>query len=252
MGARDTIVHGQTHLLGQHMFVCGVPTNLAAFFRVFDAAERHFGKLSMSSETATEIFAFRPEIYLAITTSNGAVAAYSSAYPIKKEWAAAYIAGDIAEPDLAPDMLLGRQDALDGTTVCFGHVLVCDSYDPFTRSILLASLFSWRAQQLQYLSVRRITAIMTPITKHGERLVHYAGAKRLGTSSDTNGYGIYGRNISPGFLYRMTSSMERYTGNPIVKMNLDFQPSLLPLFDESNEGRFFPSLAPADDRTQQM
>lgn len=226
------------------MFVCGAPTNLAAFSRVFDAAEDHFGKLSTSRETATKIFAFRPEIYLAIIASNGTVAAYASAYPLKKEWAAAFIAGDIAEPDLTPDMLLSRQDALDGTTVCVGHILVCNRYDPFTKSILLASLFSWRAQQLQYLTVRRITAIMTPITKHGERLVRYAGAKRLGTDTDMNGYGIYGRDISPGFLYRMTSSMERFIGNPIVKMNLDFQPSLMPMCNTTNEGRILPNLAP--------
>jgi hypothetical protein len=226
----------------KRMFLCGVPTNLAAFSRVFDAAKDQFGDLSTSPETATKIFAFRPEIYLAIIAANGIVAAYSSAYPLRKEWASAFIAGDIAEPDLTPDMLLSRKDSLDGTTVGVGHILVCNGYDPFTKSVLLASLFSWRAQQLQSLSVRRMTAIMTPITKHGARLVRYVGAKRLGTDTDMNGYGIYGRDISPGFLYRMTSSMDRFIGNSIVKMTLDFQPSLLPSFASSNQGRSLPNL----------
>ena len=115
------------------MFVCGVPTNMATFSRVFDAAEDHFGNLYYSPKMATKILAFRPEIYLAIIASNGTVAAYSSAYPLKNEWAAAFIAGDIAEPNLTPDMLLSRHDALDGTTICFGHILVCNSYDPFTK-----------------------------------------------------------------------------------------------------------------------
>jgi hypothetical protein len=221
----------------KRMFVCGVPRNLAEFSNVFNVGEDQFGALSISPEMAGKIFAFRPEIYLAAVARNGTVAAYSSAYPLKKEWADAFIAGDIAEPDLTPDMLLGRQDALDGTTVYIGSIVVASSYDPFTKSILLASLFSWRAQQLQDLSVKRMTAIMTPVTKHGERLVRYVGAKRLGTDTDMNGHGVYGREISPGFLYRMISSMERFLANPMVKMNLDFRPPLSSASALSNEGR---------------
>jgi hypothetical protein len=211
------------------MFVCGVPRNIAEFSDVFNVSEDQFGELSISLSMARSIFAFRPEIYSAIIARNGAPAAYSSAYPLKEEWANAFVAGDIAEPDLTPDMLLSRQDALNGASVYVGSVVVASHYDPFTKSVLLASLFSWRARQMQDASVKRITAIMTPVTKHGQRLARYIGAERLGTKTDVNGHAIYSRKLSPGFLYRITSSMEKLLSNSMVRLNLEFRPPMLPL-----------------------
>lgn len=209
------------------MFVCGVPRNLAEFSDAFSVGENQFGELSVSLSMAEKLFVFRPEIYLAVIAPNGAVAAYSSAYPLKEQWADALVAGDIAEPDLTPDMLLGRQDALDGSSIYIGSIVVSSNYDPFSKSVFLASLLAWRAQQLQNASVKRINAIMTPVTKQGQRLVRYIGAERLGEETDANGHGIYGRKISPGFLYRITSSMEKLLGNSMVKLDKDFQPPLL-------------------------
>jgi hypothetical protein len=217
------------------MFVCGVPKNITEFLSVFNFGEDQFGEFSIPLKMARNIFAFRPEIYLAVTALNGTVAAYSSVYPLKKKWADAFIAGDIAEPDLTPDMLLSRQDALEGTCIYIGSIVVGRNYDPFSKSVLLASLFSWRAQQLQDASVKRITAIMTPVTKHGERLVRYVGAKRLGTNTDVNDHGIYSREVSPSFLYRITSSVERFLSNSMVEMNLNFRPPLLPASNVSNQ-----------------
>jgi hypothetical protein len=86
---------------------------------------------------------------------------------------------------------------------------------------------------------------MTPVTKQGERLVRYIGAKRLGAETDVYDHGVYGREISPGFLYRITSSMERFLSNSMVEMNLDFRPQLLPGSLLSNQGRPAPqSLEP--------
>ena len=211
------------------MFVCGVPKNIAEFSGVFNVSEDQFGELSISLNMAKRIFAFRPEIYSAIMTRNGTPAAYSSAYPLKEEWANAFAVGDIAEPDLTPDMLLSREDALNGASVYIGTVVVAGNFDPFTKSVLLASLFSWRARQMQDASVKRITAIMTPVTKHGQRLARYIGAERLGARTDVNGYAIYSRKLSPGFLYRITSSMEKLLSNSMVRLNLEFQPPMLPL-----------------------
>jgi hypothetical protein len=220
---------------GGHMFVCGVPKNITEFLSVLNFEEDQFGEFSIPLKMARNIFAFRPEIYLAVTALDGTVAAYSSVYPLKKKWADAFIAGDIAEPDLTPDMLLSRQDALDGTCIYIGSIVVGRNYDPFSKSVLLASLFFWRAQQLQDASVKRITAIMTPVTKHGERLVRYVGAKRLGTNTDVNDHGIYSREVSPSFLYRITSSVERFLSNSMVEMNLNFRPPLLPASNVSNQ-----------------
>jgi len=210
------------------MFVCGVPRNLAEFSDAFNVGETQFGELSVSLSMAKTIFAFRPEIYLAITAPNGAVAGYSSTYPLKERWANALVAGDIAEPDLTPDMLLCREDGLDGASIYIGSIVVSSNYDPFSKSVFLANLLAWRALQLQDASVKRITAIMTPVTKQGQRLVRYIGAERLGTKTDVNGHGIYGRKMSPGFLYRITSSVEKLLSNSMVKLDQDFQPSLLP------------------------
>jgi hypothetical protein len=213
---------------GGKMFVCGVPKSLAEFSAAFDAGESQFGQLSVSPSMAKEIFAFRPEVYLSIVAQNGVVAAYSSAYPLKPRWADALVAGDIAEPDLTPDMLLCRQDGLDGCHIYVGAIVVRSCYDPFSKSVFLANLLAWRAKQLQDASVKRITAIMTPVTKQGQRLVRYIGAERLGTGADVNGHAIYGRKLSPGFLYRITSSMEKLLSHSMVRLDEDFQPPLLP------------------------
>jgi hypothetical protein len=50
-----------------------------------------------------------------------------------------------------------------------------------------------------------------------------------------NDHGIYGREVSPGFLYRITSSVERFLSNPMVEMNLNFRPPLLPASNVPNQ-----------------
>jgi hypothetical protein len=122
----------------------------------------------------------------------------------------------------------GNAETLDGSSIYVGSIVVSSNYDPFSKSVFLANLLGWRAQQLQDASVKRITALMTPVTKQGQRLVRYIGAERMGAETDVNGHGIYGRKISPGFLYRITSSMEKLLGNSMVKLNQDFQPPLSP------------------------
>lgn len=211
------------------MFVCGVPKGIDEFAFAFSEAEGQFGKLSLSLEAAKEIFAIRPDIFLAITAPDGTVAAFSSAYPLKSEWAQSMIAGDTVEPDLAPDKLLATSAQHDRGYVYVGTVMVSSIYDPFTKSILLASLLSWRARQLNDLAVNRMTAIMTPVTKEGKRLVQYIGAKRLGGKTDVNNHEIYGREISPDLIYRMTSSMERLLNKSLVSMNYERDaPRLVP------------------------
>jgi len=178
-------------------------------------------------QTAFEIFKTRPEIYAAILGPNGDVAAYSSAYPLKREWAEAFIAGDITEPDLTPSMLLTRQDGLDGSSVYVGSVVVVSQNDPLTKAILLASLLSWRVRQLKAASVKRLSAFMTPVAEQGERMIRFIGAKQLNDGTNRkDGYPVYGRAITPGFLSRATATMERCLNSRVVQMNCDFTPGL--------------------------
>ena len=190
---------------------------------------------------AFEIFKSRPEIYTAILGPDDAVAAYSSAYPLKREWAEALIAGDITEPDLTPSMLLRRHDGLEGSCVYVGSVVVVSTNDPLTKAILLASLLSWRVQQLRAASVKRLSVFMTPVADQGERMIRYIGAKQLNDGTNRkDGYPVYGRIITPGFLSRATSMMERCLNSRVVQMNLDFTPSLnhaqpIRRYDEDSE-----------------
>jgi hypothetical protein len=179
---------------------------------------------------ADKIYKFRPEIYAVILDSQQSVAAYSSAFPLKQKSAEAFIAGDVTEPDLTPEMLLGRQDCLDESCVYIGSVVVASHYDSLMKATLLATLFSWRIQQLRDASVSRMAVIMTAATKQGERMIRLAGAKPLNDGSNRkDGYTVYGVQITAGFLYRATVAMEQCLNGRIVQMDLDFRPSMAAL-----------------------
>ncbi len=192
------------------MFVCRVPKSSEEFSRVLRVEQDLFGALSIPPSTSHEIFKTFPEIYTAIFDSNGVVAAYSSGYPLKQKWAEAFIAGQITEPELEPSMLLRKHDCLDGAYVYIGSVVVRTYYDPFIKAALLAGLLSWRIKQLQASSIKRISAIMTPVTEGGLKLIHYAGARKLNDGTNRkDGYPVYGCAISSTFLLRASATIER-------------------------------------------
>jgi hypothetical protein len=207
------------------MFVCGIPNNSDEFSRVLTVEQKLFGGLSIPPAVAQAIFKIRPEIFTAVVGRGASVAAYSSAYPLQQQWAQALIAGDITEPELTPDMLLGRHDCHEDSCVYIGSVVIDGDYDPLTKAILLSSLLSWRAQQLRDASIKRLSVIMTGVTKQGERLIRYVGAKQLNDGVNRkDGHPIYGRRITPGFLHRATAVIERCLNSRIVEMNLNFRP----------------------------
>src|SRR5471030_2239783 len=126
------------------MFVCGVPRNSAEFSRLLRVEEDLFGNLTVPSAVAHEFFNRYPEMYTVIQAEDGAVAAYSSTYPLKREWADALIAGEISEPDLTPAMLIDEDESLDGYSIYIGSVVVVREHDALTKAILISSLLSWR------------------------------------------------------------------------------------------------------------
>jgi hypothetical protein len=207
------------------MYVCGVPQDSADFSKLIGVEQNLFGDLSLPAEAASAMFRTRPEIYSAVMCPKGAVAAYSSAYPLQPKWAQALIAGDIAEPDLTPGMLLKRQDSLEGSSIYIGSVVVDSKCDPLMKPILLANLFLWRVHQLREASVRRLQVVMTTVTHQGKRLADRVGAKKINDGANRkDGLDVYGRNITPGFLHRTADVMERCFGNKLVQMDLNFQP----------------------------
>jgi len=209
------------------MFYCGVPRDAAEFSRLWAIEQNQFGDLSVPAPIAREIFRQRPELFLAIFCKKSTVAAYSVGYPLKTQWAEALIAGDITEPELQPDMLLTHQDSHESASVYIGSVVVSDQYDAFTRASLMAALVSFRAQQMREHSIRRMSLMMTGVSKQGEKLIRYVKAKKLnGGENRKDGFAIYGRVITPSFLNRATIAIERCFNSTSVEMSLDSLPMI--------------------------
>src|ERR1700722_5113473 len=99
------------------MFVCGVPKDSSEFARVLKVEQGLFGNSSLPPAMAHQIYEFRPEIYAAVLGPDDSVAAYSSIFPLKKGCAEAFVAGDVTEPELTPDMLLTRHDCHESVSI---------------------------------------------------------------------------------------------------------------------------------------
>jgi hypothetical protein len=208
------------------MFVCGVPKDSSEFSRVLKVEQGLFGDNALPAAMAHQIFEFRPEIYAAVLGPDDSVAAYSSVFPLKKEAAEAFVAGDITEPELTTAMLLTRQDCHECASIYIGTLAVGDNYDPIMKSVLLASMFSWRAQQLNHVAINRLSVMMTAATKQGERLIRRMGATQLNASANRkDGYAVYGRAITPRFLRRATATIEKCLNNGVVRMSRNFVPN---------------------------
>lgn len=207
------------------MFVCGVPRDSAEFACILGIEQELFGNLSIPASISNEIFQRRPELFTSIVDRNGAVAAYSSAFPLQPDWARALVAGEVTEPELTPDMLLGYHDPHENASVYIGSVVIGSGYDPLTKASLLAALLSWRAHQLRDASIRRLSVMMTGVTKQGQQLIRFAGARQLNAGANRkDGYPIYGRTVTPGFLHRATALVERCLNSRIVQMNATERP----------------------------
>jgi hypothetical protein len=201
------------------MFICGAPKDSAEFSRVWEVEQKLFGTLSVRPSVAHEIYKARPELFAAIFSQDQTAAAYSVVYPLRPRYAQALIDGDISEPDITPDMLLTYEDSHEDACIYVGSVVVDESYDSLTRASLLAGLVSWRAAQMRRASIKRVSLIMTGVSKSGEKLIRYVGAKQLkDAESRSDGYAMWGRSITPGYLYRITVMVERYFNGRIVKM----------------------------------
>ena len=203
------------------MFVCGVPADAAAFSRVLTVEQTLFGKLSLPAPVAEEFFRVSPEIFAVVSDPDGAVAAYSTAFPLQERWAQALIAGDVVEPELTPDMLLDRRASHEGAHVYIGSVVVDSQRDALTRSSLLASLLSWRIRQLREFTIKRVSVMMMGVSKQGQQLIRYTGAKKLNDGANRrDGYSIYGRAVSQSFLYRATTTIERCFNGGLIRMDM--------------------------------
>jgi hypothetical protein len=204
------------------MLVCGVPDSATVFSRVMKDEVDRFGNLALSKAKAEALFHHFPEIYSAIVDERGDIAAYSSAFPLKQAWADALIAGHICETDLEPHMLLNLDECRGDSCVYIGSVVVADKYNVVSKSVLLASLLSWRVQQLEIAAIRRLSVVMTTATREGERMVRYVGARLLNDGANRkDGVSIFGRKVTANFLHRAASGLERCLNGGQVRMNFE-------------------------------
>jgi hypothetical protein len=198
-------------------FVCRVPKNAEEFRRVHELEQSMFGELAFPTDVAEEIFAMRPEIFSAVFDQDGNVVAYSSAFFLRPEWGTALIRGDITDVELRPHMMYRRNDHHAGVYVYLGSVVVDPKCDPILKAMLLASLMWFRVHQMLSASVERLSAIMTTVSKEGERLARRMGAKKLNDRTK-----MFGCELSPELLGGAFRAMENFPFARSIEMDLNF------------------------------
>jgi hypothetical protein len=213
---RDDPAHGQRDTRSCP-FVCAVPKDAEEFGRVHELEQSLFGDLAFPRDVADEIFAMRPEIFSAVFDQDGAVVAYTSAFFLRPEWGTALIRGDITDLDLRPHMMYRRNDRHTGVFVYLGSVVVDPKCDPILKAMLLAGLMWFRVHQMRSASVERLSAIMTTVSKEGERLARRMGARKLNDRSN-----IFGCDLSLDLLGGAFRAMEKFPFANSIRMNLNF------------------------------
>jgi hypothetical protein len=204
------------------MFVCDVPRSAPDFLSLIGTERRLFGEFALSDAKALSIFEFCPEFYSAIYANDGSIVAYSSAFPLKTEYASDLISGAMAESDLEPEMLISTEGPIGNSKVYIGSVVVADHFDPITRAILLSSLLSWRMIQMTHLALSRLSVFMVTVSEQGDQMVRFVRAKKLNDGTNRkDGKSVYGRTITPGFVARASSSLERCANGRLVQMRYE-------------------------------
>jgi hypothetical protein len=210
---------------GSRPFLCTVPKDVEEFGRVHEFEQRLFGNLAFPRDVADEIYTMRPEIFSAVFDQDGSVVAYTCAFFLRPEWGTALIRGDISDLELRPHMMYRRNDCHAGVVVYLGAVAVAPTCDPILKAMLLASLMWFRLHQMRSASVERLSAIMTAVSKEGERLARRMGAKKLNDRTNRkDGVDIFGCDLSLDLLGGPFRALENFPFAKSIEMNLDFPP----------------------------
>ncbi len=202
------------------MFTCKVPT-ANDIHGLIAIEHRLFEGISLSERRILEVHEFCPEFFCVLRDDNANIVGYSSVFTMKPEEASRFIAGELSEPDLAPDLLLTPSDANFCTTHAYvGSVVIDGDFNILTRSALLASLLSWRMTQMTRLALRRLPVFMMSASEQGSQLVRFIGARTIADGAERgDGMAIYGRTITPGFLNRANKALRRCLSSGFVKMD---------------------------------
>jgi hypothetical protein len=212
-------------MTGWFMYICRVPESLVEFKKLIDVERAIFGGHALSFEASLALFKKRPDIYTAVFSPIGSVAAYLTTYPLQPRYAEAVIEGEVTEPELTPDMLSAQHRKLDGSCIYIGSVFVDRELNPLFKAILIISLAQYHIRKQQANEFRRFSVIMTTASKEGERLTNWIGAQKLNDGCNRkDGLDVYGRTISRGFLYHSCATMERLLENKYVRIDFASPP----------------------------
>jgi hypothetical protein len=202
------------------MFTCKVPDEVG--IRRLTKIERQlFEGISLSTERLFEIHNFCPEMFCVIENEDTNIVGYSTIFTMAPDQALHFISGKISEPDLSPELLITPSDKnFSETHAYIGSVVVTGDFNVITRSVLLASLLSWRMTQMTRLALRRLPVFMISASENGSQLVRFVGARVLKEAAEReDGSAVYGRTITPSFMKRANKALHRCLSSGFVKMD---------------------------------
>jgi hypothetical protein len=202
------------------MFTCKVPDKVG-ILRLANIEHKLFEGISLSPDRLQAIHEFCPEMFCVIENDDNDVVGYSSVFTMMPEQALRFISGEISEPDLSPELLTPPSAAnFNKTHAYVASVVVVGDFNVITRSVLLASLLSWRMTQMTRLELRRVPVFMISASEHGSQLVRFVGARILREAADRGGgNAIYGRTITPSFMNHANKALQRCLSSGFVKMD---------------------------------
>lgn len=202
------------------MFTCKVPDE-AGIRHLATIEQQLFNGIALSAEGILKIYDFCPEMFCVIENDDGNIVGYSSIFTMLPDEALRFIAGDFSEPDLVPELLISPEhENFSKTHAYVGSVVIIGDFNIITRSVLLASLLSWRMKQMTRLALRRLPVFMISASEQGSQLVRFVGARTLKDAAERrDGNAIYGRTITPSFLAHANKALQRCLSSGFVKMD---------------------------------
>jgi hypothetical protein len=202
------------------MFTCKVPDE-AGIRHLASIEHKLFEGISLSTDRLQKIYEFCPEMFCVLENDDGSVVGYSTIFTMLPDDAQRLISGDLAEPDLAPELLIAPKDEnFSKSHGYIGSVVITGEFNIITRSVLLASLLSWRMKQMTRLALRRFPVFMISASEQGSQLVRFVGARTLKDGAERrDGNAIYGRTITPSFLNHANRALQRCLSSGFVKMD---------------------------------
>ena len=204
------------------MLYCGVPRVSSDITKILEIEHRKFGDLAISEAAAQRIYSFCPELFCSIYDVNGSIVAYSTAFPMKPNYANFVINGALSESDITPEMMIRTDGPMAQSNTYVGSVVVEDDANPITRSVLLSGLLTWRMKQIENIGIKSLPVFMIAASQEGDKIIRFIGAKKINDGSKRQDLkAVYARRITPGFMNRASKTLDRCIKDSLLKMSYE-------------------------------